>query len=74
VRRNQVLQEETHSVKVNCEAAAAHDELIEQRVGDRLKRVLPRDVVIETRRVDRIDPTPNMKRRFVQSRITSAGA
>jgi phenylacetate-CoA ligase len=74
VRRYQVVQDETHSVKVKFEAAAPYDPLIEQRVGDRLKRVLPRDVVIESRRVDRIDSTADLKRRFVQSRITSADA
>jgi hypothetical protein len=68
------VQDETHSVKVKFEAAAPYDPLIEQRVGDRLKRVLPRDVVIESRRVDRIDSTADLKRRFVQSRITSADA
>jgi len=72
VRRYQVLQDETHSVHVNFETAAPHDSSIEQRVCDSLKHVLPVDVVIEARRVDRIDVAAAVKRRFVQSRITSA--
>jgi hypothetical protein len=74
VRRYQVLQDETYSVQVMFEAAAAHDPSIEHRVRDSMKQVLPGDVVIHSRRVDRIDSTAAAKRRFVQSRITSAVA
>jgi phenylacetate-CoA ligase len=74
VRRYHVLQDETHSVKVTFEAAAAHDPSIEHRVRDSLKQVLPGNVVIQSRHVDRIDSTSAAKRRFVESRTTSAVA
>ncbi|MDA1235342.1 MAG: AMP-binding protein [Acidobacteria bacterium] len=74
VSRYHVLQDETHSVRVTFEAAGTHDPSIEHRVRDSLKQVLPADVFIESRRVDRIDSRSATKRRFVQSRITSAAA
>lgn len=73
VRRYQVVQEEIRSVQVNFEAATVNDPWIEQRVSDSLRRVLPHDVAIESRRVDRVDAAADIKRRFVQSRVTRAG-
>ena len=74
IRRYQVVQDDARSVQVTFEAAVANDSSIEQRVRDSLKQVLPGGVVIQSRRVDRIDSTAASKRRFVQSRITSAVA
>lgn len=74
VRRYEVVQDETHAIQVQFEAPEAGDSSIERRVRDILKSVLPCNVVIETRRVDRIDSTAAAKRRFVQSRVTRAVA
>ena len=74
IRRYQVVQDDARSVQVTFEAAVANVSSIEQRVRDSLKQVLPGGVVIQSRRVDRIDSTAASKRRFVQSRITSAVA
>lgn len=71
VRRYHVLQDETYTVHVRFEAPAADCASIEHLVRDSLKQVLPIDAVIEACRVDRIDAKGALKRRFVQSRVTS---
>lgn len=72
VRRYQVVQDESYSVQVKFEALESPDSALGHRVCDSLKQVLPGNAVIEACRVDRIDATVAAKRRFVQSRITSA--
>jgi hypothetical protein len=74
IRRYQVLQEEARSVQVKFEAESTDDSAIESCVRDGLTRILPSNVAIEACQVYRIESPGAAKRRFVQSRSTSAVA